>query len=231
MFYGPAQARIHDERFGALARAAADMVCDRLGASRGTVVDLGCGSGIYAAAMMAKGFNVVGVDLSPSMVELARAAAPAARIEAGSVHDFAIPKTLAVTALGEVLNYSTDGRAGLDALQALAKRVRAALEPNGVFMFDISTPGRGTYERFHDAGDWSLGMHSVEADGSLTREIVIYTHIADGTFARIDETHELRLYEPADVIAALEAAGFAVEMRDTYDNLPPLQGWNVFIAS
>jgi SAM-dependent methyltransferase len=232
VFYGSAQARIHDERFGALARAAADMVSERLGTTGGNVVDLGCGSGIYAAAMIAKGFDVAGVDLSSSMVELARAAAPAARIEVGSVHEFPIPRAVAVTALGEVLNYATNTRAGIDALRTLAIRVRAALEPNGVFMFDISTPGRGTYVQFHDAGDWSLGMHSIEHDdSSLTREIVIYTRNPDGTFTRIDETHELRLYEPSDVVAALEAAGFNVDTRDTYENLHTLRGWNVFIAS
>jgi SAM-dependent methyltransferase len=234
VFYGSAQARIHDERFGALARAAAEMTTQLLGArgiTAGRVVDLGCGSGTYANAMLARGFDVVGVDVSPAMVELARAAAPGARIEVGSVHDFAIPPAVAVTAQGEVLNYATDARAGLDALRAVATRAKSALDSNGVFVFDVSTPGRGTYERFHDAGDWSLGMHSVEHNGTLTREIVIYTCNADGTFARVDERHELRLYEPIDVVAALEAAGLAVAVRDTYDTLPPLPGWKVFIAS
>src|SRR5207247_4330914 len=76
VFYGAAQARIHHERFGNLARAASELVPDRLAAAgigRGTVVDLGCGSGIYAAAMTAAGYDVVGCDLSPDMIELARA--------------------------------------------------------------------------------------------------------------------------------------------------------------
>jgi SAM-dependent methyltransferase len=230
VFYGEAQARIHDERFGALALAAADLVAELLGERRGTVVDLGCGSGIYAAAMQARGFDVVGVDLSPDMAAIARTRAPNAHIEVGSVHDFAIPNAIAVSALGEVLNYATDPRAGLDALGTLATRVRAALEPNGIFVFDVSTPGRGTYERFHDAGEWSLGMHSVEHHGSLTRDIVIHTRNPDGTYTRVDEQHVVRLYEAAAVTHALESAGFTVEERNTYGALPPLPGWKVFVS-
>jgi SAM-dependent methyltransferase len=239
VFYGDAQARIHHERFGALARDAAALVIAQLAntgfapSSTRTVVDLGCGSGIYASRLAEAGYHVVGVDLSPAMVELARRAAPTADISVGSVHDFPLPPAVAITALGEVLNYATDARAGLDALALLAARAHDALEPGGIFAFDVSTPGRGTYERFHDGGDWALGMHSIEHhDQTLERAIAIFTRRPDGTFDRVDEHHVLRLYEDADVLRVLEQAGFAVHARDRYgDDAPILAGWTVFIAS
>ncbi|HKP13050.1 MAG TPA: class I SAM-dependent methyltransferase, partial [Blastocatellia bacterium] len=40
--------------------------------SGGDALDLGCGSGIYAARLAARGARVVGVDLSATMLDLAR---------------------------------------------------------------------------------------------------------------------------------------------------------------
>jgi SAM-dependent methyltransferase len=232
VFYGPDQAHIHDERFGDLARDAAELVLATV-SGPGTVVDLGCGSGIFSQAMAAAGYAVVGVDLAPAMVELARAAVPDGRFMVGSVHDFAIPPAVVVAALGEVLNYATDERAGIDALRALAARAYDALEPGGVFFFDVSTPGRGgpdgTRDRFHDADDWSLGMHSIEHDGILEREITIFIRTGD-TYRRVDEHHVLRLYPEADVVAALEDAGFQVKVRGGYADPAEFPGWRVFVC-
>src|SRR5436190_22282849 len=94
MYYGADQAAIHHERFGSLARAAPVLVHQRLraeGLTDGLVVDLGSGSGIFARAMTDAGFDVIGVDISPDMVAIAREYAPAATFSVGSVHDFELP--------------------------------------------------------------------------------------------------------------------------------------------
>lgn len=245
-FYGPEQSAIHDERFGDLARDAAKLVVDRLhatGITTGLVTDLGCGSGILAAAVIEAGFDAAGVDLSPAMVALARAAVPHATFTVGSVHDVDLAPSVAVTATGEVLQYATDPRAGLDALAALAHRVRDALAVGGRFVFDVSTPGRNlgldVRHVFHEHDTWMLGMHATEtasADGGgwLERRIVILVREADGRYRRVDETHELCLYDPAAVTAVLEAAGFAVEQRGSYTETTPSTppaGWAVFVAT
>jgi SAM-dependent methyltransferase len=237
VFYGADQAAIHHARFGDLARAAADLVIAEVRAADipvGRVVDLGCGSGIYARAMSDAGFDVVGIDISPDMVELARAHAPDARLAVGSVHDFDLPAGVgAVTALGEVLNYATDTRAGIDALGRLAERARAALVPGGVFLFDVATPGRagpsGRTERFHDGDGWALGMHATEHDGTLERAISIFVRDANA-YRRVDEHHVLRLYEVDAVVAVLERAGFEVDVRDGYGRAERPPGWKVFLA-
>jgi SAM-dependent methyltransferase len=236
VFYGPDQAPVHHERFGALSRDAARMLLAELAAGghrTGTVVDLGCGSGIFARFLTDAGFDVVGVDLSADMVAIARTAAPVARFTVGSVHDFPIPEAIAVVALGEVLNYDTDGRAGLDALGRLARRVRRALAGGGCFLFDVAAPGRagptGTYERFLDAPSWSIGVHGREHDATLERTITIFRRDGD-RYRRVDEHHVLRLYEPGAVRHALEEAGFTVEVRAGYGGPDAFPGWHVFVA-
>jgi SAM-dependent methyltransferase len=233
VFYGPEQAAIHHEYFGRLARDAAKLVGGELRAAGlldGTVVDLGSGSGIFAAAMSNAGYDVVGVDISAAMVELASASAPAATFTVGSIHDTDLPRAVAITALGEVLNYATDPRAGLDALAALAERVRAALVLGGLFVLDLATPGRGALgQRFVDTGDWSIGVLMDEADNTLTRRITIYVRDGDA-FRRVDETHVLRLYEPQAVVDVLTAAGFTTEVLEGYAGPVAFSGWKVFVA-
>jgi SAM-dependent methyltransferase len=237
VFYGPDQAAIHHARFGDLARAAADLVIAELRAVDlrvGRVVDLGCGSGIYARAMSDAGYDVVGIDISPDMVELARRNAPGATFVVGSAHDFDLPAGVcAVTALGEVLNYATDSRAGLDALGRLAERARHALVPEGVFVFDVATPGRGgpggRTERFHDGDGWVLGMRALEHDGKLERAISIF--VRDGNaYRRVDEHHVLHLYEVHAVVDRLADLGFEVEVRDGYERPAIFPGWKVFMG-
>ncbi len=239
-FYGAEQAAIHDERFGDLAAEAASRLIDELhhaGLTGGTVVDLGSGSGILAARMGDAGYDVVGVDMSPSMIELARAAAPRATFVLGSLLDVAIPPAVAVTAVGEPLNYAMAGPAALDQLASFAQRVHDALAPGGIFLFDVTTAGRygpTTVERFHDAGTWSLGMHGREDGDALVREIAVFYREPDGRYRRVDERHVLRLADPERVRATLEAAGFTVATFPTYNleasRSTPLAGFVVFLA-
>ncbi|MEP6624219.1 MAG: class I SAM-dependent methyltransferase, partial [Acidimicrobiia bacterium] len=196
------------------------------------------GSGILAAALIDHGFSVTGVDLSDAMIELARATAPTGALAVGPALDAEIPPSVGVTATGEVLNYATDPRAGLDALAVIATRVMDALVPGGTFLLDLSTPGRnvGLNPRhvFHDHETWMLGMHATEDGLQLDRRIVILVREGDGRFRRVDEHHELVLYDVDEVVAIFEAAGFAVETRAAYTaptaSTPP-SGWAVFVAS
>ncbi|MDT3398135.1 class I SAM-dependent methyltransferase [Streptomyces sp. B1866] len=57
----------------------------------GPVADLGCGPGRTTAYLHGLGLAVSGIDLSPRMVELARAAHPGLRFEVGSITALDLP--------------------------------------------------------------------------------------------------------------------------------------------
>ncbi|HEX3542201.1 MAG TPA: class I SAM-dependent methyltransferase [Acidimicrobiales bacterium] len=228
MFYGPEQATIHDGRFGNLARFAAADLLDRLagsGLTGGTVVDLGCGSGILAREVGAAGFDVVGVDISPDMIALAQRNSPAATFSVGSLHTFNLPpRCVGVASTGEALNYATDPSGNLAGFTALAERVFRALEPAGWWLFDLSGPGRGGPEgvthQFVRTTDWCLGMNareSVNDDGPrLDREITVFVREPDGRSRRVDEHHVLNLYRSADIADRLGRIGFAVSLLEDF---------------
>ena len=63
-------------------------VLDLAGVGAGTtVLDLGCGPGTFAAAAVARGARVVGIDADPSAVAAASAAVPEATFHRGDAHD------------------------------------------------------------------------------------------------------------------------------------------------
>jgi SAM-dependent methyltransferase len=232
-FYGPDVARAHDAGFGDQARGAARELLARLAAAGlhdGLVVDLGCGSGILAKQISAAGYDVLGVDLSEAMLALGRRRVPAARFARASVHDAAIPPCVGVAAVGEVLNYATDPRAGRAAAAALFARAAGALAPGGVLLFDAAAPGRGAARSWTAGRDWVVCADARTAGTTLTREVVAF-HREGDAWKRTDERHELQLLAEDDVLADLAGAGLdAVERLDAYADVPLPAGQPAYAA-
>jgi SAM-dependent methyltransferase len=219
--YGPDLAYAHDVGYGDFARDAAPDLLRRLGETRlagGLVVDLGCGSGIWARALVDAGFEVVGVDVSADMLAIARERAPEARFVHASLLDAELPPCAAVTAISEPFNYAFDPRVGRETLAALMRRVHDVLRPGGLLLFDVLGPGvEGAARRaWREGGDWLVCAEVAEdaAARTLTRRIATFRRLADGTWRRSDELHVARLYPPDEVLADLRAAGFAAVEAD-----------------
>ena len=241
-FYDDELAAVHEADFTDVARSAAGELLRRLAAAghdAGTVVDLGCGGGTLAAAVADAGYAVLGIDMSPAMIGLARATVPRARFVEGSIWNADLPPAVAVTAIGEVVNYAADARAGLDRLAGLLDRVHAALDPGGVFLFDVATPGRGgpTGSRcgFTDTGTYTMHVEAHETtddhgDALLERRMILFTRDGD-VYRRSDEVHHLRLYRASTVVDMLAAAGFRSTMLAAYGDLPLQHGWIAVAAT
>lgn len=235
--YGTDLAAIHDAGFGDFARRASAGVLAALRAARirsGLVVDLGCGSGILAARLLRDGYDVLGIDASAAMLRIARRRAPSAKFRRASFVDARLPPCVAVTAVGECLNYTFDRRARQAALAHTFARVGEALVPGGLFLFDLLGPvphGRKPRAFRSQGRNWMvLGQVTEDSRrGVLTRAITTFRKIGSRT-RRTDEVHRLRLRAPAKVRAQLEAAGFEVRLRRGYTRALLPQGHRVYFA-
>lgn len=231
-------AYIHDAGFGDVAAAASEWLIQELRRkeiARGTVTDLGCGSGVLAANLVQAGYSVLGVDISPAFVAMARRRVPSAEFVVESFLSVDIPTSVAVVAAGEVLNYEFDETNGPEARRALFSRAFDALVPNGVVVFDMAGPSRASEgDRGSSSSkgpDWSVSA-SWEVDRSrrvLTRHITSCRQVG-ATERRDHETHRLLLAEPAEVLEALRSAGFEARALSSYGSytLPP--GVSVFFG-
>jgi SAM-dependent methyltransferase len=215
-------AYVHDIGFGNFARNSAPGLlriisqCDD--ASR-LVVDLGCGSGIWARRLVDEGYQVLGIDISAAMIEMARQRVPEAAFQIGSFIDCAIPSCRSVTALGEVVNYLFDPSNSLAMLHRVCQHVYEALIPGGAFIFDFAEPERcrGLKQGFWEGEDWTCLVEFLhdEPKQQLSRRIVTFRKVGD-TYRRHDETHRQQLYERAAVAEILRSVGFQYEIVSDY---------------
>lgn len=238
MPYDEDLAWIHDAGHGALAWSAAAVVREALraaGFTSGLVVDLGCGSGILAHELCQAGYDVLGLDQSEALLALARARAPGARFQLGSLWSAHLPACVAVTSVGECLNYRFDPADPDEALPGLVSRIHQALCPGGLLLFDVAEPGRvpgpGSQRGFREEEEWATLVTAEEdaAGRELTRHITSFRRVGE-FYRRTHEVHRLRLLPRAMVTALIERAGFRVEVLDGYGSQPFAAGHAGFLA-
>lgn len=230
-FYGHDLANIHADAFEALAAAASETLLRFVpdGASSKRVLDLGCGAGPLSQRLGARGFSTWGLDLSPALIALARKRMPQAEFHCGSVLEAEFPQAVAVAAVGEVFNYATARQA--DGLSRVFRRVFDALEPGGVFLFDLAGPGRvGAGRGFTEAASWAVGLIAEESGDALVRKITTFRDAGDGAWSRSYEEHRLRLWPVAEVMTQLASCGFRVEELPGYDGMAMPPSLHVYLA-
>jgi SAM-dependent methyltransferase len=216
-------AYIHDVGFDFYARGVAPEMLKtfrRLGITKGLIVDLGCGSGIWVRELIRAGYDVLGVDISEAMIRLARKKAPEAKFIRSSFLDVPVPPCDAVTSLGECLCYLFDSKNGMTELTKLFSRIYEALRPGGLFVFDIAQPGQTTASlrvRNFTGADWAV-LREDEEDGKnmvLTRRMTLFRQVGK-LYRRSEETHRLRLYWAADLVRILRDIGFHARVLRGY---------------
>jgi SAM-dependent methyltransferase len=115
----------------------------RYGFEAETVADLACGTGNTSIPLARKGFRVIGIDLSPQMLDIAgrKSAREGLDIvfQQGDLRDFILGRPVdLMVSFQDGFNYLLSMT---DLNRALA-RVRAGLKPGGLFVFDLNGVNR-----------------------------------------------------------------------------------------
>ena len=100
-----------------------------------SIIELGCGSGAHAQYLSDLGFNIVGIELSPHMAEIAKQKKiKNFEVTIGNISTTQLDKKFDVAlSLFHVISYLTDN----NALLACFKNTYQHLNNNGLFIFDI----------------------------------------------------------------------------------------------
>ena len=183
-----------------------------------SVVDVGCGTGVFALDAAARGLRAVGVDPAAAVLDVARAKTGADRVTwiEGDLDGVASASADLVIMMGHVAQYFLEDRAW----QVVLEQVRRVLVDGGHLAFETRNPGREWATRWtkektettypHPGGgeftSW-VQMQRVDPSGegySITHEG--NTLLPDGSHLRATET--LRFRTLPEVRRSLEAAGF-----------------------
>jgi SAM-dependent methyltransferase len=199
----------------------------RLTEERGArrVLDIGCGTGVFALLLAERGVEVVGVDPALASLEVARAKPGGDRVRWIHGDATALPPlrvdlaTMTANAAQEIVD--------ADAWRGTLRGAHEALRPGGTFVFETRDPAARAWERWNRAESYGVtevpGVGEVESwvelagvDGPLVTFRWHYVFRADGQKLTSDST--LRFREREEVEADLTAAGYAqTEVRDAPD--------------
>ncbi|MES1022135.1 class I SAM-dependent methyltransferase [Gloeocapsa sp. BRSZ] len=228
-------AYIHDVGYSDYALKSAPGILDILvqnNIHNGLVIDLGCGSGLSALEFTKAGYRVLGVDISESLITIARSRVPDAEFRVGSLFKTDIPTCNAVSSIGECLNYLFDADDNSQGLVQLFHRIYDALTPGGVFIFDIAESGQvvqGTTKSFTEGKDWIVLVEKTERQSRLSRRIITFRKVGE-YYRRDDEVHNLQLYEALDISGELRRVGFQVQITRGYGKYELPKAHAAFIA-
>lgn len=227
---------IHDRGFSSFSLEAAEGLLKLFRKHRipeARVVELGCGSGRLAHVPVSDGFNVTGIDSSPSMIALARQNAPRGKFSVRCIWNYDVPRCGGVISIGEVLNYQFAGWISRRRLRVLFSRIYKSLVPSGLFVFDIlctRDEGRTVHTRsFTESRNWLVAVDKSDSPTSIVRRIVSFRK-QGRRYRRSVEVHTVQRYNLQEVLAAMRGIGFSVSTRGGYLRRPLGNGHFVVVG-
>lgn len=178
------------------------------------LLDVGCGTGASAAPMLARGYDVVGVDISEGMLAAARERlGPDVRLERADMRALPVLGSFdLVWSVSDGVNFILGESELADAFAGFARN----LAPGGVVVFDVDTLAsfRLLYTSLLVAQDEGAvvvfeGRAEGElAAGSLAEAVVDRLEPADPPFWRRERAWHRQRHHPRERLeAALAAAG------------------------
>jgi SAM-dependent methyltransferase len=185
----------------------------RHGLSGRRLLDVGCGTGKSFLLMLEQGWEVTACDISPSMLELARAkAGSAVKLSVADMRDLPVFGEFdLVWALDDAVNYLLSGEELGEALSGM----RSNLAPGGLLMFDVNT--LRAYRTFFaeneqiERGGRKLlwcGQGSPDAEPGSISEARFEVEAPGGAAADVEtHVHRQRHFPEAEVLRAIEGAG------------------------
>ncbi|MFJ2514505.1 class I SAM-dependent methyltransferase [Streptomyces griseoviridis] len=189
------------------------------------VLDIGCGTGVFALLLAGRGVEVVGVDPARASVDVARGKPGGERVRwcDGDATTLPLLRVDLVTMTANVAQGIVDPVAWQGTLRA----AHAALRPGGRLVFETRDPAGRAWERWNRAESETVtevpGVGAVRSWVELTevrRPLVTfrwtYEFASDGAVLTSDST--LRFRERDEVEGELAATGFVLdEVRDAPD--------------
>ncbi len=184
------------------------------------LLDVCCGTGTVSDMLANDGYEVTGFDISPGMIEKARAKDSKApikpRYEVGDARTFELgEKFEAAFSFFDSLNYIADLEGFRQAIAQVAKH----LEPGSLFIFDLNTSYAFEADMFTQSElgkKATLRYNWVGRYDRSTRVIRVEMDFWRGD-EHLQEVHIQRAHDHKEVREALDDAGFEfIEVLESY---------------
>ena len=184
------------------------------GVESGLVLDLGCGTGSLTECLARHGCDMIGVDNSEDMLEIAAEKRARSGLDIlyllQDMREFELYGTVrAVVSVCDSMNYILE----YEDLVQVFRLVNNYLDPGGIFVFDMNTEYKyetllGSQIFAEDRENGSFIWYNDYQREERINEYDLTLFIKEGElFRRFQETHYQRAYSPEEVRRAAEEAG------------------------
>lgn len=196
----------------------------------GLVLELGCGTGNLTARLAEKGYDMIGIDAAPEMLETAMDK----KREKGydilyllqDMREFELYGTVrAVVSACDSINYITEP----DELEQVFCLVNNYLDPSGIFVFDFNTEykyrellGNQTIAEDREESSFIWDNYYDEEERINEYELTLFIREDDGRYRKYQEAHFQRAYTLKEIRELIEKSGMEfIAAYDAYTKNPP----------
>lgn len=196
------------------------------GIKNGLLLDLGCGTGKLTRFLAEKGYDMIGVDYSYEMLDIAKGQSDDSILYLlQDMREFELYGTVrGIYSACDSLNYVLEE----DELRNVFSLVNNYLDPGGIFIFDLNTPykyrellAENTFAENREEGSFIWENYFDEAEGINEYDLTLYIKENDGRFQRFEESHFQKCYDLETIKRLLVEAGMEfVAVYDAYTKKP-----------
>ncbi|TAH19865.1 MAG: class I SAM-dependent methyltransferase [Cytophagales bacterium] len=233
-FYRQHLSYIHDRYYGNIARNAAQEILKNLISSGyKKVIDLGCGSGILASILSQAGLEVIGVDISFDILEIAKRKSPNSIFIQKSLFEYSFEFSDIICAIGEPFNYLFDETSNNSELAKLIHKIYDNLNPDGFFLFDVLSDDVDADRNMKiiENDDYTMFLDiEVNAEKSILTRKMTYFVRNKSCYEKDSETHKQILFKLGKVEEILAETGFKYVKLNGYDGHPFRKGHYGFLC-
>ena len=193
------------------------------GIKDGILLDLGCGTGSVTELLAKAGFDMIGIDNSEEMLDIAMEK----RYESGldilyllqDMREFELYGTVrGVVSICDSMNYILDDEDLLDVF----KLVHNYLDNDGIFIFDMNTMYKyreilsdNTFAEDREESSFIWENFYDEEEEINQYDLSLFVQEEDGRYRKYEETHLQRAYEQKTVEELIKESG--LELLHVYD--------------
>lgn len=177
-----------------------------------SLLDVACGTGRHLE-FLRDTYAVMGVDLEPGLLDLARQRCPGVEFYEADMLDFDLGELFdVITCLFSAIGYVRTANRLRQAVSTMARH----LKPGGLLViepwFSPETWHPGTvHATFVDQPDLKIARMTIsEIEGSVSRNVFHYMVAVPQGVSTFTEVHELGLFTSDEYRAVLEASGLEV---------------------
>lgn len=192
--------------------------------SDGLLLDLGCGTGKLSRLMEQRGFDMIAIDNSFEMLDMARRDSSEKILYLmQDMREFELYGTVkGVYSACDCINYILDE----EELRKVFSLVNNYLDPQGIFIFDFNTLykyeellAENTFAENREEGSFIWENYYDKEEQINEYDLTLYIKDKEQQFSRFQETHYQRGYALEQIKNLLEEAGLAfVAAYDDYSD-------------